>query len=284
MQKQNRFITYLVLTLGSVVMAGGIYFFKFPNNFSTGGVSALSILLSPLLPGVSTAQIMMFFNVLLLVVGLIVFGRNFAFKTIYCSMALSIATQIFEVTIPMESTFTQNKMLELIFAIGLTAVGSAILFNEGASSGGTDVVAMILKKYTKLDIGKALLCSDAVLAMASFFIFDIETGMFSLLGLIMKAFIVDNVIDSINLNKCFVIVTAHDKEICEFIHTQLHRGATVSECSGTFTSDQKRMIITVLNRGQAAMLKQFIKQTDPKAFSIITNSSDILGKGFRTVM
>lgn len=284
MQKQNRFITYLLMTLGSVVMAGGIYFFKFPNNFSTGGVSALSILLSPLLPNISTAQIMMVFNVLLLIIGLIVFGKKFAFKTIYCSMVLSVATRLFEVFVPMEQAFTQNKMLELIFAIGLTAVGSAILFNEGASSGGTDVVAMILKKYTRLDIGKALLCSDAVLAMASFFMFDIETGMFSLLGLIMKAFIVDNVIDSINLNKCFVIVTAKDKEICDFIHNELHRGATVSECLGSFTGEDKRMIITVLNRAQAVMLKQYIKQTDEKAFSIITNSSDILGKGFRTVM
>lgn len=276
--------SYLIMTVGALIMAMGIYFFKFPNNFSTGGISALSILLSPIITSFSPGQIMMFFNVLLLVVGFLVFGRKFAFKTVYCSLALSVFTRLFEVAIPMDSPFTDQKFLELIFAIGLTAVGSAILFNENASSGGTDIVAMILKKFTSLDIGKALLCSDAILAIASAFIFDIETGMFSVLGLVMKAFVVDNVIESINLTKCFQIITDKDKEICDFITKELHRGATVSLCTGAFTHDNKRIIITVLNRGQAVALKQYIKKVDPKAFTVITNSSDIVGKGFRTVV
>lgn len=283
-KKQSTFKSYLFMTLGAVIMAAGIYFFKFPNNFSTGGVSALSILLVPLLPGVSAGQIMIFFNILLLIVGFLVFGRKFAFKTVYCSMLLSICTRAFEIVLPMEAAFTDQKFLELIFAIGLTAVGSAILFNENASSGGTDIVAMILKKYSSLDIGKALLCSDAILAVASAFVFDIETGMFSVLGLVMKAFVVDNVIDSINLTKCFQIITDKDKEICEFITKDLHRGATVSMCTGAFTHDDKRIIITVLNRPQAVALKQYIKSVDPKAFTVITNSSDVLGRGFRTVI
>ena len=162
-------------------------------------------------------------------------------------------------------------------------MGSAVLFNEGASSGGTDIVAMILKKFTSLDIGKALLITDFILAAASFVIFDTETGLLSVFGLVMKAFMVDNVIESINLSKCFIIITSKDKEICEFINTELHRGATVSDCSGSFTGDKKKMIITVTRRPQAVMLKRFIKEIDPKAFSIITNSGDILGKGFRTV-
>ena len=199
-------------------------------------------------------------------------------------MLLSICTRVFEIVLPMEAAFTDQKFLELIFAIGLTAVGSAILFNENASSGGTDIVAMILKKYSSLDIGKALLCSDAILAVASAFVFDIETGMFSVLGLVMKAFVVDNVIDSINLTKCFQIITDKDKEICEFITKDLHRGATVSMCTGAFTHDDKRIIITVLNRPQAVALKQYIKSVDPKAFTVITNSSDILGRGFRTIV
>ena len=283
-KKQSTFKSYLFMTLGAVIMAAGIYFFKFPNNFSTGGVSALSILLVPLLRGVSAGQIMIFFNILLLIVGFLVFGRKFAFKTVYCSMLLSICTRVFEIVLPMEAAFTDQKFLELIFAIGLTAVGSAILFNENASSGGTDIVAMILKKYSSLDIGKALLCSDAILAVASAFVFDIETGMFSVLGLVMKAFVVDNVIDSINLTKCFQIITDKDKEICEFITKDLHRGATVSMCTGAFTHDDKRIIITVLNRPQAVALKQYIKSVDPKAFTVITNSSDILGRGFRTIV
>ena len=276
--------SYLVITAGTVIMAAGIYFFKFPNNFSTGGVSALSMILTALFPILTAGQYMMIINVLLLIVGLLVFGKNFAVKTIYSSLLLSICTRVFEVIVPLAQPLTNEKFLELIFAIGLTAIGSALIFNEAASSGGTDIIAMILKKFTNLNIGRALLCSDIILAAASLWVFDISTGMFSILGLVMKAFVVDNVIDGINLSKCFTIITDKDKEICEFINSELHRGATVSVCSGAFTGEDRKMIITVLNRNQAVLLKQFIKKTDLNAFTMITNSSDILGKGFRTVM
>ena len=281
---QSTLKSYVTITVGTIIMAVGIYFFKFPNNFSTGGVSALSMILTKLAPMLTAAQYMMIFNVLLLIVGLLIFGKTFAVQTIYCSMLLSVCTRVFEVVMPLSAPITDQTLLELVYAIGLTAIGSAILFNEGASSGGTDIVAMILKKYTSLDIGKALLYSDIILAVASIWVFDIATGMFSILGLVMKAFVVDNVIDGINLTKCFTIITDKDKEICDYINNELHRGATVSECSGAFTGEHRKMILTVLKRGQAVALKRFIKETDPHAFTMITNSSDILGKGFRTIV
>ena len=281
---QSTLKSYLTITVSTISMAGGIYFFKFPNNFSTGGVSALSMILTKLAPMLTAAQYMMIFNVLLLIVGLLIFGKTFATQTIYCSILLSVCTRVFEVVMPLTAPITDQTLLELVYAIGLTAIGSAILFNEGASSGGTDIVAMILKKYTSLDIGKALLYSDIILAVASIWVFDIATGMFSILGLVMKAFVVDNVIDGINLTKCFTIITDKDKEICDYINNELHRGATISECSGAFTGENRKMILTVLKRGQAVALKRFIKENDPQAFTMITNSSDILGKGFRTVV
>lgn len=281
---QSTLKSYLTITAGTIIMAVGIYFFKFPNNFSTGGVSALSMILTKLAPMLTAAQYMMIFNVLLLIVGLLIFGKTFATQTIYCSILLSVCTRVFEVVMPLIAPITDQTLLELVYAIGLTAIGSAILFNEGASSGGTDIVAMILKKYTSLDIGKALLYSDIILAVASIWVFDIATGMFSILGLVMKAFVVDNVIDGINLTKCFTIITDKDKEICDYINNELHRGATISECSGAFTGENRKMILTVLKRGQAVALKRFIKENDPQAFTMITNSSDILGKGFRTVV
>ncbi len=281
---QDTIKSYIIITVGTIIMSAGIYFFKFPNNFSTGGVSALAMILTKLFPFLTAAQYMMIFNVMLLVIGLLIFGKKFAVKTVYCSMLLSVCTWAFEVVIPLTAPVTEQKLLELVYAIGLTAVGSAIIFNEEASSGGTDIVAMILKRFTSLDIGKALLCSDIILAVASIWVFDIQTGMFSVLGLVMKALVVDNMIDGINLSKCFIIITDKDVEICEFINNTLRRGATVSVCSGSFTGAEHRMIITVLRRSQAIALKRFINETDPQAFTMITNSSDILGKGFRTVM
>lgn len=138
--------SYFFITLGSILMSVGIYFFKFPNNFSTGGVSALALILSSLVPQVTPSEYMLVTNIILLFAGVAVFGKKFAFKTIYCSMILSLFTLLFEKIIPLTHTVTNEKMLELIFAIGLTAVGSAMIFNEYASSGGTDIIAMIFKK------------------------------------------------------------------------------------------------------------------------------------------
>lgn len=291
--------TYLIITIGGLIVACGVYFFSFPNNFSTGGVSSLSILLAKLI-GVeifTPGLIMAVLNVILLVVALIIFGKTFAFKTVYCSLLISLFSLVMEKILPIDKipnivvslngtiTLTGEPFLELIFAIGCIAVGSAITFSVGASSGGTDIVAMILKKYTNLDISRALFVSDAVLVLASFFIFNIRIGLFSLLGLILKSFIVDIVIDGIYLTKCFYIITSRENEIVEFINNKLHRGATVSMCTGSFTHEDKKIIITVLSRTQAMQLKTYIQETgDGSDFTIITNSSDIIGKGFRSAI
>lgn len=283
-KKTSGLLSYLIITAGTIVMSAGIYFFKFPNNFSTGGVSALSMLLAAMVPGVTAGQFMMYTNILLLIVGFLFFGRKFAIKTVYSSLLLSFCTRFFEVKFPLASPLTDQTFLELVFAIGLIAVGSAIIFNENASTGGTDIIAMIIKKYSSMNIGRALLCSDFVLASAGFFVFGIETGLYSVLGLVFKAFVVDNIIDGINLSKCFIIITDNNLEVCSYINNELHRGATISACEGAFSNTDKKMIITVLNRMQAVQLKLYLREHDPHAFTVITNSSDIVGKGFRTVM
>lgn len=288
--KSQRFwsgvLSYLIITFGTAIIAIGIYFFKFPNHFSVGGVSSLAVLLAELFDKqVTESQIMSIANILLLVIALIVFGKNFAIKTIYSTVLLSGLSLVFEKVWPLSAPITDQKFLELILTIGGIAIGSAILFSQGASSGGTDVIAMIIKKFSGADIGTALLISDALMAIASGFIFpdNPEICLYSIVGLVLKSFIVDNVIDGFNRNKCFIIVTKMEKEACDFINNILHRGATISPCKGSFTGEEKSMIVTVLNRTQAGMLKKYLKEVDPSAFTVITNSSDIVGKGFRIV-
>ena len=224
-------------------------------------------------------------NGVLLIVALIVFGKSFAIKTIYSTVLLSLLTLLFEWLWPLTAPITDQMFLELILTIGSIAIGSAILFSQGASSGGTDVIAMIIKKFSNADIGTALLMSDALMAVASGFIFydHPEICLYSVVGLILKSFIVDNVIDGFNRKKYFIIVTNKEKEACDFIHNMLHRGATIAKCVGSYSGEEKSMITTVLSRAQAGALKKFLKETDPGAFTVITNSSDIVGKGFRIV-
>ncbi|MDD2954838.1 MAG: YitT family protein [Oscillospiraceae bacterium] len=276
-----KFKEYSLITFATLMVSVGVYFFKFPNHFSTGGVTGISILLAPFIPALSPGALVFIINMGLLLVGFLIFGRGFGLKTAYASTLMSVSTWALEKILPLEQPLTDEPLLELMFAVTLPAIGSALLFNVNASTGGTDVVAMILKKYTNLNIGHALFCSDVLITVSTCFVFGIKAGLYSILGLLMKSMLVDSVIENINLCKYFTIVTVKADEIIDYITHELHRGATVQDGEGAFHHEPKKVILTVLNRTQAVHLRQFARKVDPHAFIMITNSSEIIGKGFR---
>ncbi|MEA4832036.1 MAG: YitT family protein [Oscillospiraceae bacterium] len=271
---------FALLNLGILLISAGVYFFSFPNKFVDGGVSGLAIILGNIQNVVSTATIIVIINTLLLIAAFIILGRDFGFKTIYASFMYSAVTWVFEKLVPLKAPLTGETFMELLFSIGLPAIGSAILFYLNASSGGTDIIALILKKYSSLNTGTALLASDALIAFSSLYFFGIRTGMFSVLGLFMKSFIVNNVVESLNMCKYFTIVTEKEEEIRNYIIHELERGATCVDAVGAFTGSKKKMIMTACKRSEAVMLKRMIKKADPDAFMFITNTSEIIGNGF----
>lgn len=273
---------FSLLTISTLIMAVGIYFFKFANNFTFGGITGIAVLVTKFLP-ISSSDFSFVVNILLLIIGWIVLGKSFAEKTAYSTILLSVILSLLERIYPMSHPLTNEPLLELIFAILLPALGSAILFNIGASSGGTDVIAMILKKYTNVDIGKGLMISDLIFTLAGFLVFNVKTGLYSLLGLIMRSALIDNFIESFNRSKYFHVVTSNATCICDFIQNDLQRGATIVNATGAFTGDDKYIILTVLSPSQAVKLRNFIKEHDPKAFLLISNTSEIIGKGFHSV-
>lgn len=275
------FSDFFIVTLGTLMLAAGVYFFKMPNNFATGGVSGISVILGALFPNLSTGTYIAIINIALLIVGLIIFGKSFGLKTFYSSLLLSAAIYLFEIIIPLSKPLTNQPFLELTFSVMLPAAGSALVFNNRASTGGTDIVAMILKKYTGLNTGTALFFTDVLIVLGAACVFGLETGLFSLLGLLAKAIVVDNVIESINISKFFVIVTDYPEEIKRYINIDIHRGATMCNCEGAFSNQEKKLILTVLSRSQAIRLKAYLKTIDKHAFVVTLNSSDIIGKGFR---
>ncbi len=273
---------FCFMNLGCVLLSAGVYFFKIPNGFATGGVTGIGTILGKLLP-ITPAAWIWILNIALLFLGFLFLGWQNSFKTIYCSMFYSALTYVFELFIPLSAPLTNQPLLELVYAMLLTAIGSAMIFNSDASSGGTDIAALILKKYTSLDVGKALLAVDSVVALSAFVVFDIPTGLFSLLGLFTKAFLVDSVIESLNTCKYFIVVTTKREEISQYIIETLHHGVTVNEVVGEFTKEPKTMIHTVCKRGEAIKLKKRIKEIDSGSFIIVTTSSEIIGRGFRGV-
>ena len=282
MKKSNRIVSFLMMNLGCVLLAAGVYFFKIPNGFTTGGVSGMGTILGKITP-ISPAAWIWILNIGLLVLGFLFLGRQTGIKTVYCSMLYSALTYVWEKVVPVKEPLTDQPFLELAYAMLLTSIGAAIIFNCEASSGGTDIAALILKKFMKMDVGKALLIVDFIVAASAFVVFDSETGLYSLMGLFAKAFIVDGVIESFNTCKYFIVITSKREEISSYIMDNLHHGVTVNSVVGEFTKEEKTMIHTVCKRMEAIKLRNRVRQIDPNSFIIITTSSEIIGRGFRGV-
>ena len=274
------FKDYIVITLAVIIMDLGIYAFKFPNHFSFGGVSGLAVVLYEIL-GISAAQINLVINLALLVIGFAVLGKSFGLKTAYATVLSSVVLSLMEKMMPISAPLTNQPMLELAYAIALPAVAAAMLFYVDASGGGTDIVAMILKKYTTIDIGTALLISDVAIVALSFIAFDVRTGLFSVCGLLAKSIFVDRTMDQMRLCKYFTIISSDPEPICDFIQNVLNRSTTLYNAEGGYSHENKKVILCALDRRQAVILQRFIRQTDDSAFIMITKSSETFGKGSR---
>lgn len=278
------FKSYLLITLGTVLMAVGVYFFEFTNNFSTGGTAGLAMVISNMTGFLTPAQLSSIFNIFLLIVGLLILGKEFTVKTIYCTLLFSTLLNVFEQLFPMAAPFTSQKTIELLIDMLLVSLGAALIFNEDGSSGGTDVIAMIMKKYTRINVGKALLIADSVVILLCFSAYGTEIGILSLFAIAIRALVVDGAIDNFNSSKFLLIITDKEPEILAFIMHDLKRGASVvNQCVGAYTNNEKKMIISVVDKREAIKLKKKIKEVDPEAFVIVGTSNDIQGDGFKPI-
>lgn len=271
---------YGLLTLATIGTILENYMFKFPNHFTFGGVTGIAVLLSGVFDG-SPSTYSFIINIILFVLGFLILGKGFGIKSIYVTLLFSVGLEAAQYIYPVMEPITTQPVLDWIFAFVLTAVSSALIFNLGASSGGTDIIALILKKYTKIKIGKALMIVDLVVVVSSFFIYGSTVGCFSLAGYLAKAFFVDNIIEGLNSYKYFTIVSEDADAICGFIQDALNRSATIYTAEGSYTHRKKTVIMTVVNRSQAVKLRNFVRAVEPDSFMMITNSSEIIGNGFR---
>ena len=282
---------FMLINFGILIIAAGIYFFKAPNGFATGGVSGIAILLAQLPFSqelhITQSMYMLVMNTVLLILGVIILGKKCGGLTIYCSLMLSFENMILETLVPIESisgmsTLTNQPFLELVYSTLLVGIGSAILFRYKASSGGTDIVALILKKYTHINVSEGLLASDLLIALSTFLVYeDVTVGLYALLGLFAKVFVIDDILDSLNMCKAFTIITTKAQEIDAFIVNEMHHGATMYRAEGVYTHEDKQIIVTVCKKSESMKLRMKVKEIDPGAFIIITKTSEIAGKGFR---
>ena len=271
---------YGVLTFSTALVVIGVYFFKFPNNFSFGGVTGYAVVLGKVMP-FTPSDITFVFNIALLVVGFLFLGRSFGIKTVYVSILMSVGLAVLEKVCPLNAPLTDEPLLELLFAIFLPGLGSAILFNVGASSGGTDVIALIVEKYTHIhNVAVALFLTDLFMVIAACFVFDLYTALYSFVGLTVKSLVIDAVLEKIKMCKAILIVCDDRKPICDFVMRKLMRGATYTPCFGAYTDKPHYIIYTTLTRREADQLQDFIHKQHLNAFMSMLSTTEVFGKGF----
>ena len=182
---------------------------------------------------------------------------------------------------PVQYNAEDDGTTDLLFAIALPAIASALLFNVGASSGGTDVIALIVEKYTHLhSIAAALFLTDLVMVVAACFVFDLHTALYSFVGLTVKSLMIDVVLERMKMCKAILIVCDDKEPICDFVNKELNRGATYTPCNGAYTNQPRYIIYTTLTRHEAMQLREFIHKEHLNAFMSMLSTTEVFGKGF----
>ncbi|WDV44837.1 YitT family protein [Clostridiaceae bacterium M8S5] len=271
---------YIFINLGLLIMAIGLYFFLIPANLAVGGVSGLAMVIQGYLPSINIGLVMGVFNIILFLLGLIVIGKQFGGKTIYCSFLLSIIIGVFEIVLPLEAPISDDIIINLVFGIIIQGIGMAIIFHYNASTGGTDIIAKIINKYTHIDIGKSLFLSDSLITLLAGLTFGLTLGLYAFLGILINGLIIDKVIEKINVKIHALVISQDFDTVNNFIHNELKRGTTFLPGVGGYTNSDKKIISVVLTYKEYKKLKIFIKKQTPKTFIIMNFVNEVLGEGF----
>lgn len=274
---------FALLNAGLILTAVALVLFKTPNHLAFGGTTGFAILFNAAIPALPVSVFMWIMNAVLVLLGFLFLDRKAVLWSAFASFALSAYTSLFEWLFPVTQSITGDLWLDVCFAVLLPAVGSAIVFDIGASTGGTDILAMILRKHTDIEIGKALFAVDVAVVVAAIGLFGARVGLYCVLALIGKTFVVDGFIESIRQRKVCQIICERPREVEEFIVKKLGRTATVQFGWGAYSGKRVTILTSVLSRREAMKLRLFVRATDPGAFITITSSSEIIGRGFRGV-
>lgn len=268
MKTKDMILEFLMITVATVVVAGSVFFFLVPSGVSVGSISGLAIVLANVIP-LSVSALTMIMNVLLLLVGFLLIGRDFGVKTVYTSILLPVVMGVFEWIFPNNQSLTGDQTLDVVCYLVFVSFGLAMLFVRNASSGGLDIVAKLMNKYLRMDLGNAMAISGMVVALSSFFVSDIKTVILGVLGTYFNGIVLDHVIFGSNIKKRVCIISEKNDEILDFILYDLHSGATTYSAYGAYSGEKHKEINTVVDKNEYLKLMNFVTKTDPNAFMTI---------------
>lgn len=270
----------LILTLGTELLTIGLFFFLMPYHLTIGGVSGLSMSLNAFFPQIPTGIYMLAIDTSLYIAGFLLIGKAFGIYSIYSSMLFSLSTTILEYFFPNQQPVTDDIIISLILGILVGAVGIGLVLNQNASTGGTDIVALILKKYIDGNIGTFIFACDFFVVLFGCFAFDVSRAMYSFVGILLNSTIIDQVVSGFNTKFSVFINTKEFEKVNDYIIKDIDRGSTLFYAQGGYTRKDRVVIHTVLDRKQYLKIKNFIHQVDPSAFLSVSQVSEVHGEGF----
>jgi len=271
---------FVYINIGLLIMTVGLYFFLMPSNLAVGGATGLAMILNYLIPSIPMGIILAALNVILFIVAFVAIGKDFGGYTIYSSFAFSAMIAIFEYIIPMKAPFTDDLFINLIFGILISGVGMGIVFNEDASTGGTDIIAKIINKYSGIAMGKSLLISDFLIVVFASFVYGARLGMYALLGIVINSFVIDKIISGFNVKINMMIISKELDDINDFILKEIGRGTTIYIAIGGYSKEEKRIINTIVSRDEYVRIRDYIRSVDNKAFISVSHITEVEGEGF----
>ena len=269
---------YALTTLGIVFTAIALEYFFFPNDIAAGGVSGIALVINGV-TGWNISIMVVILNIILFILAFVVLGKGFGGKSIYATVMLSVVMEIIE-RVFSPGILTDNMFLASFFGSALLAMGSAIVFHQGASTGGTSILAAIISKFTSLGVGTSLLLNDSIICLLAINVFGIDKGLFGFFSLILIGLLIDKFIDGFNTCKQVFIITSKAEMVVNFINKDIDRGCTVLNGKGGYTDSEVKIVYTVLSSNQFITLKSFIKENNPEEFITVNYSKEVLGLGF----
>lgn len=265
---------YSIITIGTAIIAAAVYFFMIPSNLSVGSASALAMVLSNLIP-LPISVITFVLNVGLLVIGFFLIGPEFGVKTVYTSVLLPGFLRVYEILFPAFQSITQDPLLDAISYILIVSIGLSLVFSCNASSGGLDIVAKLMHKYLRMELGKAMSASGMLVALSSAFFYDKKIVVISVLATYFGGLLVDHFIFGLNVKRRVCILSNRHDEVLNFILHDLHSGATIYDGIGAYDNKVRKEIITIVDKAEYRRLMDYIKKNDPTAFMTVYSVSEV---------
>ena len=275
----KKYKEYIFITFGAALVALAIQLFFIPNQIAPGGVSGIGLVINSLTPGVSVSTYVIILNIILFLLAFKLLGGGFGFKTIYASFSLSIIMWIIENIIKPQS-ITDDLMLGSLIGILLLGTGLGIVFNQDASTGGTDILAKILNKYLHLSMGLSMTIIDLAVVMVVAFFFGLERGLYAGLATFLNGIVINRVVGGFNEKKQVFIITGEMEKVKSYIVNEIQRGATIFSGEGGFSGAENHVIYTVLSTKEFVKLKMHLREHHPDSFVTVSSTTEVLGQGF----